>query len=738
MPKQSSIAEGKRVTTQAVSISGTTDAIYFGLPQRIAIFSIILLLLVGAVTWQMVNRSQSLVIEYQARELAEVVARLAATARSVYAKQVVRKLHVDGFGAHGEYSNQKGYVPLPAQFLKMVGEQTSSDIAGLYRYKPISKWNLESSQGLSDDFKRWAWAQLERQDETNPKKSINWQPIWRIEDINGVKTLRYLRADPAVGASCVECHNQYEQRPEIIARRQQQGIEAQKKWELNQLLGAIEVDIPLNKVEALAQNQINQAFFLIIGVVVAGLLVIGFFVFTDVTRARSMAKQLTWQASHDGLTGLVNRTEFERRLASLVQKARNDDSEHALMFLDLDQFKIVNDSSGHIAGDELLHQLAHLLKNDIRIGDTLARLGGDEFGVLLENCSLEDAKLIAEKMRQTVRHYRFSWESRTFDIGVSIGLVTVNKTSESVAVLMSAVDIACYAAKDAGRNRVKVLQHTEEAVHLHRTEIEWASSISTALEKGTMLLAVQDAVSLQGHTKPRHYQEILLRMNDDNGNLVSTEALINAAERYNLMPSIDRWVIRTTFKLIKHKIIKADEERIVAINLSGTSLNDPEFLEYVRAQFWEFYEVSPTVICFEITETAAISNLAKANKFIRSLRYLGCHFALDDFGSGLSSFGYLKNLPVDFLKIDGKFVRDIIKNPLDRAMVEATVKIGNVMGIPTIAEWVENERIFKQVRRLDVNYAQGYFIEKPQIVDLTQLEEIDNEPSLKFPRLQFS
>lgn len=691
--------------------------VYSGLERRIVIISILLLVLVGIVTWRMVNQSQQRVIEYQAQELAEVVARLAASARSVYAKEVVQKLKKDGYGAHGEYRKQKGYVPLPAQFLKYVGEATSDDTAGLYRYKPISKWNLETTQGLSDDFKRWAWSRLEMQDHQDPTGPIDWEPVWRIEHINGVRTLRYMRADPAVGPSCVECHNSYERQAEVKERRLQAGIEPGKQWRLNQLMGAIEVNVPLNKVEHMAKNQMNQALSLIVGVVVAGLLVIGFFVFSDVTRARKMAKQLGWQAKHDGLTGLVNRTEFERRLQRALDNVRRDKRPYALMFFDLDNFKVVNDTSGHMAGDELLRQLSRLLTQDIRLGDTLARLGGDEFGLLLENCNILDAEKIADKMRRTVKNYRFHWETRTFDVGVSIGLISITEESKSVVALMSSVDLACYAAKDAGRNRVEVLS-SEQEINIRRTEIEWASRITHALENGLMGVAMQDAVAFKQTQVPLHYQEILLRLSDQNGDHVDTSGLISAAERYNLMPAIDRWVVRHVFALIRDDVLKADANRYVAINLSGNSINDPEFLAYVQNLFWEFYEVPPCYICFEITETAAVSNLGVAKNFIRSLKNLGCHFALDDFGSGLSSFSYLQNLPVDFLKIDGKFVKDMHKNALDRAMVEATVKIASVMAIPVVAEWVEDRKTLDHLVEMGVNYGQGFYIEKPHLVEL--------------------
>lgn len=693
------------------------DKLFAGLPKRIALFSLLFLPLIGIVTWEMVTRTQHQIIEFQARELAEVVARLSASARSAYAVNIVDKLKKDGYGSSPNYLHMPGYVPIPAQFLKFVGQRATEDSAGLYRYRPLSKWNLEPNQGLHDPFQRWAWNQLEAQDQINPVGPINWQPAWRIENMDGIKTLRYMRADPADSKACVECHNNYEQTPEIIQRRTTAGLPPRKQWSQHQLLGAIEVNVPLEKVEALATGQKQVTFTIIVSVVLAGIFIISFFVIADVSRARKIAKQLTWQTSHDALTLLINRTVFEKRLEELIARAIKDKTEHILLQLDLDQFKIINDTCGHTAGDELLCQLSALIKTKIRASDTLARLGGDEFGLLLESCSREDGLKIADTLRQMIRDYRFSWDNKTYEISVSVGIVAVNKDSENIALLMSTVDLACFSAKESGRNRVHLLEPSDGELQRRRKEMEWVSRINRAMEEKRMRLAVQDAAALDDIIRPSRYREMLLRMLDEEGKPVPTDVLISAAERYNLMPKIDRWVTRTVFEMINCGKLSANEKDLVAINLSGLTLNDDEFLQYVQMQFQAFPNVSPMFICFEITETSAIRNFNKASHFINSLRQIGCRFALDDFGSGLSSFGYLKNLHVDFLKIDGAFIRDIVNDPFDSAMVEATVKISAVMKIPTIAEWVENQEILGRIKMLGVNYAQGYGISRPQLLD---------------------
>ncbi len=442
------------------------------------------------------------------------------------------------------------------------------------------------------------------------------------------------------------------------------------------------------------------------------------FVFRDVSKAQFLAQQLSWQATHDALTALVNRREFERRLAQLLESATREKTMHALLYMDLDQFKVVNDTCGHIAGDELLVQLAAVLRDHVRENDVVARLGGDEFGVLLENCPTDHALRVAETLRRGIQEFRFTWVDKTFEVGVSIGVVPIDTTSESMVRVLSVADAACYAAKDAGRNRVHVYQPNDDDIARRHGEMQWLGRIHRALEDGRFRLQYQSIVALNDKDAAEHC-EILLHMVDEHGHVTPPMAFIPAAERYGLMPAIDRWVIRELFaqhagqwREAKNAGIGA-RQPILAINLSGMSLNDDTFLDFVCAHMDEF-AVPPQALCFEITETAAISNLHKASHFMRELRRRGCRFALDDFGKGMSSFAYLKNLPVDYLKIDGAFVRDIADDPVDFAMVEAIVRIGRVLGISTIAESVETPAVLEKLRRLGVDYAQGYALHRPQ------------------------
>jgi diguanylate cyclase (GGDEF)-like protein/PAS domain S-box-containing protein len=440
----------------------------------------------------------------------------------------------------------------------------------------------------------------------------------------------------------------------------------------------------------------------------------GVLVFHDVSESRELNRRLSYHASHDILTGLVNRREFESRLERALKSAKARETSYAVCYLDLDQFKIVNDSCGHSAGDALLGQLGALLKSKIRWRDTLARLGGDEFGVLLESCSLEEAMQTAESLRLAIGEYKFMWDERSFRLGVSIGVVPITADNEDVAALLSAADSACAAAKEAGRNRIHSFQENDIDLMRRRREMQWAARINNALEENRFELFRQTIQPLQKDEKGAHY-EILLRMRDENGGIISPGLFIEAAERYGITPGIDRWVIRSAFRWLVSEADERERLALCSINLSGQSLGDEKFLPFVVDQF-QMSGLDATKICFEITETAAIASYSQANRFINALKELGCKFALDDFGTGLSSFGYLKHFPVDFLKIDGSFVKEILHDPIDREMVRSINEIGHLTGKQTIAEFAENEEIITMLRGMGVDYAQGYGVSEPKRV----------------------
>jgi diguanylate cyclase (GGDEF)-like protein/PAS domain S-box-containing protein len=440
----------------------------------------------------------------------------------------------------------------------------------------------------------------------------------------------------------------------------------------------------------------------------------GVLVFHDVSEARELNRRLSYHASHDVLTGLVNRREFENRMERALKSAKARETSYALCVLDLDQFKIVNDTCGHSAGDALLGQVGALLKSKVRWRDTLARLGGDEFGILLESCSLDEAMRTAEALREAVRNFKFTWEERTFRLGASIGVVPISADNADVAAVLSAADSACQAAKEAGRNRVHSFEENDIDLMRRRREMQWAARINNALEEGRFELFRQTIMPLQKPEAGAHY-ELLLRMRDEAGKIVGPDNFMTAAERYGITPSIDRWVIENAFRWLVSEADEREKLTMCSINLSGQSLGDDKFLPYVIDQFHRS-GLDATKICFEITETAAIASFSQANRFIQALKELGCKFALDDFGTGLSSFGYLKHFPVDYLKIDGSFVKEILHDPIDREMVRSINEIGHLTGKQTIAEFAENQEIINMLQSLGVDYAQGYGVSQPQRV----------------------
>ncbi|MEA3275114.1 MAG: EAL domain-containing protein [Pseudomonadota bacterium] len=439
-------------------------------------------------------------------------------------------------------------------------------------------------------------------------------------------------------------------------------------------------------------------------------------VFNDVTEARRMAREMSHQATHDVLTGLVNRREFEHRLRRILKTSRKENVEHALCYLDLDQFKVINDTCGHTAGDEFLRQLGQSLQRQVRERDTLARLGGDEFGALLEHCPLQQARRVADALRQAVEDFRFFWEGKGFRVGVSIGLVPITQVSENLTAVLRAADSACYAAKEMGRNRIHLYHEDDAGLTRPRGEMQTVTQIIRALEDDRFHLLFQPLVPINDHVHEGTHYELLLRMSDEHGRVALPGTFLPTAERYNLSTKLDHWVTSKAFEWLADHPDHLQQLSLCAINLSGLSLGNEEFLDFVAKTFKE-NRVLPQKICFEVTETAAIANLSGATRFLKALKSYGCQFALDDFGSGMSSFSYLKNLPVDYLKIDGVFVKDIVDDPIDLAMVKSIHEIGRAMGKLTIAEYVENKAILGKLQEIGIDYAQGYYIGRPQPIE---------------------
>jgi diguanylate cyclase (GGDEF)-like protein/PAS domain S-box-containing protein len=432
----------------------------------------------------------------------------------------------------------------------------------------------------------------------------------------------------------------------------------------------------------------------------------------DVTELRGLHRQMSYQATHDALTGLVNRREFERRLEEATETARRGEAAHMLCYLDLDRFKIVNDSSGHLAGDSMLREVAKILRDAVRDSDTVGRLGGDEFGMLLVGCPLEKARQIADDVCRAVAAYRFTWHDRVFNIGVSLGLVEIGRESGPVEQLLAAADSACYTAKKEGAGRVSVYSPRDEAQARNNGDIEWLQKLQGAIKEERFTLYYQPIVAAYGGESEGPSMEVLLRMLDETGNEIQPADFVHAAERFRLMASVDRWVVQTTLQALSRNAFQLARDRSVAINISGQTLGDPQFLEFV-VECLDSTGVSPDQVCFEIAESAVIGNLEHARRFVGVLHGMGCKFTIDDFGSGVGSFSSLKSLELDYLKLDGSFIRNLAGDSVSQTMVTAMIKLARTLNFKIIAEQVEDTAALDAARKMGVDYVQGFVIARP-------------------------
>lgn len=690
--------------------------------KKVTLLVGLLFVFVGVSGYVVMNSHEKKIIQDQSLSVAEIVARQAITARSFYESEVLaisREIESRKIASDEDFHKKVGNVLTPAKFLKGMAATASEASGGLYKYRAVSKWNLSPEQGLDNEFLRTAWAELEKQDQLNPKKALNWTPAFKVQEYEGKETLLFLMPDPAVSSSCVSCHNIYEQKPEIIAQRIEQGVAPGKVFKQHQLMGGIFVQISVETMQNVAAIQSKIVISWILGMLTLGLVALALFFSRDIIKARGVRKQLFWQAKHDPLTRLPNRISFEQKIELFIEDASTEKNSHALCFLDLDQFKLVNDTCGHAAGDEVLCQVSSRLASSLKLEDFLARLGGDEFGILLPNCDITQATRVAQRLCNRIKDYNFIKNEHFFDIGVSVGVVIIDQHTQSVESLMRRVDLACYAAKESGKNRVQVYQDSDELLNLRKNEASWVSEILKALEENRLVIYSQRIGAISSASQYMHH-EILVRLLDQQGNIILPGNFIPAAERYQLMPKLDLAIIERSFSALSNGYFSdLGEDGFISINLSGQSLSGDDFLETVQRLMLR-YEVNPKQICFEITESAAIANQALVKQFMIEMKKLGIKFALDDFGTGLSSLTYLKEFPVDYLKIDGSFIKDILTDSIDRSLVDAINQMAHTLGLKTIAEYVESKEIFKMLDTMDIDYAQGYFIQKPVAVDVDQ------------------
>jgi diguanylate cyclase (GGDEF)-like protein len=485
---------------------------------------------------------------------------------------------------------------------------------------------------------------------------------------------------------------------------------------LQKRLGHVDADAPWNGIEAVLQSMTGDRFWAATSIskVRLGLRDKLLMVATDISEQRQLTELLTYQASHDTLTELYNRREFERHLRRALHAVDKGGPPCALLCIDLDQFKLINDTSGHLAGDQLLSQLALAMADQLRIGDVLARLGGDEFGILAIDANREGAQSLAERLRVRIEGHTYVWEQRSYMISASIGVVLMDHPGQTMREVMSQADTACYMAKEHGRNRIHFFSEEDDEITRRRGEMEWHHRLRWVLEENRLLLDYQEVLPLQGAPAEPHI-ELLIRLRDEEGKVVMPGAFLPAAERYGMVSLLDRWVVAQAIGNFDQLHTSGRTPGRCSVNLSASTLEDDSFVDYVL-ELIERHGVEASRLCFEITETEAVRNLARAVSFIERLRAGGCLVALDDFGAGMSSFGYIKNLPVDVIKIDGSFIRDLDGDPMNRSIVEVITEIGHQRGLDVVAEWVGDEKVIATLRALGVDYGQGFALHRPEPV----------------------
>lgn len=688
------------------------------LRARMVLLSLGFIAIVAMVTWGITSHSQNRVIEFKALKIAEIVASQAASARSVYAELAASKLSLDGFGASAESEDRPGHVPLPSQFLKQLSERSSQDPNKLFTFKPISQWNLDEAQGLEDEFQRWAWSELEKQDVKSPAKPIQWTPVWRIDEVDGVSTLRYLRADPANTESCVNCHNALERRPETMARRVAAGVTPGHQFQRNELLGAIEINIPLQRAAALAHEQTQQGLLIVIAVMIIGLAGVCFLVYVDASRTRSMTAQLAQQANHDSLTGLPNRLSFDSTLASLLTSEGLSDQQHAVLLLDLDNFKQINDTLGHEAGDHVLQMTAKRLSSVLRDSDFVARLGGDEFAVLLPATDRHQAEEVSQRIAQAIDSEYAIGEYRLTS-GASIGIAMTPDHGAGAMELLRCADVAMYAAKNSHSS---FCYYNEQDDDNHVSRLALINDLRQAVREQSLTLHYQPKYSLDEQRMVG--VEALLRWNHPVHGNVSPDRIIPIAERCGLIGELTEWLLNESLNACR-RLRDAGFDLSVSVNLSATNLHDMDLVTQVSEALLA-NELAPDVLILEVTESAMMLDPARAEQVLREIEHRGVRVSVDDYGTGYCSLSYLNRLPVQELKLDRSFLLNLLAGEKEAVIVDATLQLAHKLGLTMVAEGVEDGASLDYLASIGCDLVQGYFLCKP-----LPFEEL----ALEMPRL---
>ncbi|MBI3897362.1 MAG: EAL domain-containing protein [Gammaproteobacteria bacterium] len=684
---------------------------------------VLIMAAVALTTFLVMLDAQHRLIEHEATQIAEVVARQALAARSVYTSAVADKLTRDGFGPDIASHQKRGHVPLPAQFLKLVGQEASIKSGGMFRYRPLSKWNLEPAQGLTDVFQRWAWIELERQDRPDPDGPIDWRAAWRIEEMNGVRTLRYMRADPAASRTCVDCHNSYEARADTAVVRISNGVAPGKQWKQHQLLGAIEVDIPVDRVEEIATAYARRTLALVVGISLIGLSIAAWYAFEDIRRKQVLAAEFERQARFDSLTGLANRLQFQERAREALLRAWRDGAKVGLLFVDLDRFKRINDSLGHELGDTVLRQVAQRLTESLREVDVVARHSGDEFTVLLHgNADSLDLASVARKLLETVG-LPLQVDNHELFLSASVGISCFPRDGQDIETLVKNADIAMYRAKESGRNNFQFFSADMNTRALETLSI--SNRLRQAIERDQLLLYYQPRIDV--HSSAITGVEAMLRWQHPELGMLEPLRFIQLAEDTGMIAAIGHWVLTAACRQMRRWDDAGVPPVRVAVNLSTRQFQASDLVEMVTTILQES-GLEPTRLELEITESVLMQQPEAAEVVLRRLSDMGITLAIDDFGTGYSSLSYLKRFPIDYLKIDKSFIDGLPDDSNDRVITGAIMALARNLNVKAVAEGVETIDQYAFLAAHGCEEVQGYLMARP-----APAEQI--EPMLRAGRL---
>ena len=672
--------------------------------KQFVLLAFVFIAMVTAVTWAVVSRSQQSLIEFQALKIAEIVATQAATSRSLYSSLAVDKLKKDGFGA-SEYSADKvGHVPLPAQFFKALSKHSLADAEGLYRFKPISLWNIDAEQGLVDEFQTWAWSQLEDQQSKATELPVDWQPVWRIDDMKDGKTLRFLRADPASSMSCVNCHNEIEAQPETKARRIAQGIAPGHRWKQHELLGAVQIEIPLERAAMLARAQTHRGLLVVVAATLIGIAGAAFLLLVHGSRTRAMTHQLNLQARRDSLTGLPNRFHLDDELNKLLGDTENRVG-HSVMLLDLDDFKQINDTLGHEVGDEVLKIVGQRLLGALREHDLVARLGGDEFVIVMPDTGRALAQLRAERLTAALQQLIHTSGHR-LSTGASFGIAMTPDDGVEAQELLRCADVAMYMAKQSQHGYAF---YDEELDENHVSSLTIVHDLREAIRNGSLALHFQPQYCLLENRMVG--AEALLRWHHSRHGHVAPDRAVSIAERHGLIAELTVWVLNTA--LTQCKIWREQGFDLkVSVNLSAVNLHDPQLVEQVEAALLA-HSLPPEALVLEVTESAVMTSPDEAMKMLQAIRQSGITLSVDDYGTGHSSLSYLRHLPVQELKLDRSFLTNLSDSGKDAVIVKATLDLAHNLGLSMVAEGVEDAETLDYLYQIGCDAVQGYYLSRP-------------------------